>query len=259
MRRQPCFFSSLSTAPRFAIKAVNFSGLKHSFALPSPFFLTTFLAALLSYTMAISKLVNLLAVTTLAILALSTSPEPVSALSLDNHVRHVPRHHGSILRNKKRAPADSRRCRPRSGPGNTDSSPEPATSSTDSGPLSTFAPPADPISTPGPAASVDPGSNNGGNNDQQNDGNQQVTPPQEQPTPTPQAPPPFVPAPPPPSGGRGKAGLAWGIDDPFALSNMVSAKVSRYVAFSLSNVSLWLTLFSGFIHGLPILHGMQNL
>jgi hypothetical protein len=144
-----------------------------------------------------AKILNLVAISSLAILACSFGATPANALSVDttpNFARHFP-HHGAAL--KKRA--TSRRCKPRS------SSLAASSTKVSAAPSSTKA--ADPIATP----KADP----------------KPTSTKPKPTPTPQ------PAPPTNNGGGGgKAGLAWANGDDSSLKNFVSPKVRFIYSWS---------------------------
>ncbi|TFK76087.1 hypothetical protein BDN72DRAFT_831533 [Pluteus cervinus] len=156
--------------------------------------------------MAARKIVNLLAVTSLALLASTFSATPANALSLESHaVRHAHRSHANILLNKKRTSGNSGRCKIR-----------PSSS-----------PVASPAETSQGNQGGDNGQNSGGNNNN-NDGSATSPPP----PPPPSASPPPPPPPPPSGGGRGKAGLAWPQDDDNALRNMVGPKISTIYTWS---------------------------
>jgi hypothetical protein len=138
-----------------------------------------------------AKILNLVAISSLAILACSFGATPANALSIDttpNFARHFP-HHGAAL--KKRA--TSRRCKPRSSSLAGSSTKVSAAPSSTKAVVPTTTPKADPKPTSA------------------------------KPTPTP--------SPPPPSntgGGGGKAGLGWANGDDSSLKNFVSSKV-RYI------------------------------
>jgi hypothetical protein len=144
--------------------------------------------------MAGAKLLNLLAVSTLAILASSFGATPVTAVSVDT--AHIgARGHAHAALAKKRRSNTSKKCKPRSPP----ATPAPAPASSK--------PAQQPATTPKPS-----GNNNNNNGNTGNNNNN--TPP-----------------PPPPSnsgsnGGSGKVGLAWAVNDDKALANFKTDKVS---------------------------------
>lgn len=154
--------------------------------------------------MAPVKLLNLLAVTSLAILATSFGPSPVNALSVDsNHyARHPVRAHATIAKKKR---GTGKRCKDRPTSGTTQSN------GADNSPK------AEASSSPTPQP-------NGGNTGGSTGGNTgaQAPPPASSPPPSP------VPAPSPPSTGGGKAGLAWPNGDEPGLANFKTAK-TKYI------------------------------
>ncbi|KAG5637051.1 hypothetical protein H0H81_005963 [Sphagnurus paluster] len=151
--------------------------------------------------MAVTKLLNLLAVSSLAILACSYGATPVSALSIDNHhLARSPAHGHAALAKKRRA--SSKRCKPR------------PTSSLSSSAGTTTTPPATPPAPPkttppasssstkaAPAPTSSAGSGGGGGNSGSNSGS-------------------------------GKAGLGWPQDDDTALINFKTNQVTAYDLFS---------------------------
>ncbi|KAF4602241.1 hypothetical protein EYR40_005446 [Pleurotus pulmonarius] len=79
-----------------------------------------------------SKILNLLAISTLAILASSFGPASVTALSVDSHhlVRQVPHAHGAVAKRKRSV---NRRCKPRPTTSKASSVPTPAPATGDNG------------------------------------------------------------------------------------------------------------------------------
>ncbi|KAG6911674.1 hypothetical protein DXG01_007924 [Tephrocybe rancida] len=146
--------------------------------------------------MAVSKLLNLIALSSLAIIACSYGAAPVAALSLDNHhlAARSPSH--AILAKKKRSTV-SKRCKARPPPvpssvpvtvakPTTAKAPAPTTKSSTQAPATTPKPPSSP-----------PSSNNSGNN-----------------------------------GGSGKVGIAWPQDDDKALAFFKTSNVSPLYTWS---------------------------
>ncbi|KAH9482862.1 hypothetical protein JR316_0004962 [Psilocybe cubensis] len=145
-----------------------------------------------------SKLINLIALSSLVILACSLGPAPVNALSIDTSPNHHARHlgHHQLIAKKKRA--DSRRCKPR--PSSSLVKP----SSTKAAVPSSSVKPA--VVTPAPAPTT-----------------KAAAPPK-----TTQAP-----APPPPSTNAGaKVGIAWPMGDDPSLKNFKTNKVSFLYTWS---------------------------
>jgi len=141
--------------------------------------------------MAASKLLNLIAVSTLAILAASFGATPVNAVSVDT--AHIGRSHAHVALAKKRRSNNSKRCKPRPPP------------STPAGkPASTGKPaPAPTTSKAAPPATTSKASAGGNNNNSgsNNSGGAVHTG----------------------NPGKGKASLGWGINDPTALKNIANA------------------------------------
>lgn len=165
--------------------------------------------------MAATKLLNLIALSSLAILACSFGASPVNALSVDSqhHARSPVRGH-AILAKKKRA-STAKRCKPR--PVST------AVSSAVGKPTTTPAPPA-PKPTSSKAAApqtTKPADNGGGSSTPNNGGGNSGS-----------------------NGGAGKVGLAWAQNDDKALANFKTSKVSPYVP--LCNITEWHLLNSVF-------------
>lgn len=148
----------------------------------------SFLLPLRSGSPMAAKILNLVAISSLAILACSFGATPANALSIDttpNFARHFP-HHGAAL--KKRA--TSRRCKPRSSSLAGSSTKVSATPSSTKAVVPTTTPKADPKPT--------------------------STKPKATPTPAPVS---------NSGGGGGKAGLGWANGDDSSLKNFVSSKV----------------------------------
>ncbi|KAG6880286.1 hypothetical protein C0992_000063 [Termitomyces sp. T32_za158] len=155
--------------------------------------------------MAVSKFLNLLALSSIAILAFSNGAAPVAALSVDSHYLHArsPAAH-AVLAKKKRS-ANSKRCKPRPPPSAASSVAKPTTT-----PATTKA--AETTKAPAPQA------------------------------PAVQAPAPITtkaaasaPSPPPSSGnngGSGKVGIAWPQDDDKALAFFKSDQSTRLYTWS---------------------------
>ncbi|KAL6299131.1 glycosyl hydrolase catalytic core-domain-containing protein [Sparassis latifolia] len=139
-----------------------------------------------------NKILNLIAIASVAILACSFAATPVNALSTGGHhlARH-PSHDGLIKRNKNKK-RQSQRCQPR--PSSSDS---PTPSSTDVAPSSTYIPPPDTTWSPSPSPSPTPS-----------------------PTPTPS-----------PSG-SGKVGIAWPDSDDSTLSQFVTSSTKFFYNWS---------------------------
>ncbi|CAA7259519.1 unnamed protein product [Cyclocybe aegerita] len=148
-----------------------------------------------------AKLLNLIALSSLAILASSFGATPVNALSVDMSPNHAARHlgHHNLIAKKKRA--ESRRCKPRPSSSAVAASTTPAPST--SKPASTKA--AAPATTTTKAASNNNNNNNSGNN---NSGGGSS------------------------GGGGGKVGLAWPNGDANTLKNFKTAKVSAIYTWS---------------------------
>ncbi|KAF5388205.1 hypothetical protein D9615_000226 [Tricholomella constricta] len=157
------------------------------------------------HAMAVTKLLNLLAVSSLAILACSYGATPVSALSVDTHQfpRSPIRGH-AILAKKKRA-ANGKRCKPRpsSAPAPPASVPKPTT------PPPPPPPATKPASTKAPAPTAPSTGGGGGSSTPTNGGSNSGS-----------------------NGGVGKVGLAWPIDDDRALANFKTNKVSPVYTWS---------------------------
>ncbi|KAG5648664.1 hypothetical protein DXG03_000010 [Asterophora parasitica] len=168
--------------------------------------------------MAVTKLLNLLAVSSLAILACSYGATPVSALTVDTHqIRRSPLNgHGAIAAAKKKRASTGKRCRPRpttsaNVPPQSPPVAKPTTTAVATtspppppppqpAPTSTKAPPPAP-SPPAPSAPSNNGPTNGGGNNGSN-------------------------------GGPGKVGIAWPINDDKALANFKTSKVSPIYTWS---------------------------
>ncbi|TFK43346.1 glycosyl hydrolase catalytic core-domain-containing protein [Crucibulum laeve] len=153
--------------------------------------------------MAVAKLLNLFAVSSLAILACSFGSTPVNALSIEsNHhlARHAARGHGVIAAKKKRA-STSKRCKPRPSSSVVVATPPKTTSAASaSAPASTpkTTAPA-PATTSKAASSGNSGSNTGGNTN---------------------------------TNPGAKVGLAWPNGDDSSLRNFKTNKVSRIYSWS---------------------------
>ncbi|KXN86345.1 hypothetical protein AN958_10207 [Leucoagaricus sp. SymC.cos] len=150
--------------------------------------------------MAVVKLLNLLAISCLAVVA-SFGPAPVAALSVENtHYVRSNAHH--VVAAKKKRATSSKRCKPRStAPAHskpTTSSPAPKpTESSNSG--------------SGSGNSGNSGSNNnGGNSGSDNGGNSSSNN----------------------GDGSGKVGIAWALGNNPSLKNFKSWKVSKYYTWS---------------------------
>lgn len=164
-----------------------------------------------------SKFINLLAVSTLAILACSFGATPVNALSGESHnfVRHVARSHDHFVKKRKRG--DKGRCKVRPPTDNaspagasTNGSPAPADNSgKDYGNNNSGSPPqGNNAQTQTGNQNSNPGNNNSGNNNSGNNNSGSNNFPTN-------------------SGGSGKCGLAWPNGPDPALANFKSDKVSQ--------------------------------
>ncbi|RDB22777.1 Alkali-sensitive linkage protein 1 [Hypsizygus marmoreus] len=150
-----------------------------------------------------AKLLNLLAATSLAILACSFGAEPTNALSIDSHnlVGRSPiRAHSALA--KKRRGTNGKRCKPRPSSSSV-VKPAPATTLAPK-PTTTPAPnPTAVTSSKAPAPTTTKASGGGGDGTPNNGGGNSGS-----------------------NGGSGKVGLAWPIDDNKALANFKTNKVS---------------------------------
>ncbi|KAF8076205.1 glycosyl hydrolase catalytic core-domain-containing protein [Lyophyllum atratum] len=151
--------------------------------------------------MAVTKLLNLLAVSSLAILACSYGATPVTALTVDtHHVGRSPAHAHAGLAKKKRA-ANPKRCRPRVSSTVVKPTVAPTTAPA---PVTTKPATTKPATTKPPAPTTSsnppPPTNGGGNTGS--------------------------------DGGVGKVGLAWPQDDDKALANFKTGKVSPIYTWS---------------------------
>jgi len=156
-----------------------------------------------------SKLINLVALSSLVILACSFGATPVNALSLDVSPNHAARHlgHHQVIAKKKRA--ESRRCKPRP----SSSSAVPVSSAVKPS-SSSVKPVVIPTSSKAPVV-VQP----------------VKTTPKPTPTPTP------TPQPAPPASNSGsKVGLAWSDGSPSDLKNFKTNKVSAIYNWSPNKV-----------------------
>ncbi|KAF9469066.1 glycosyl hydrolase catalytic core-domain-containing protein [Collybia nuda] len=147
--------------------------------------------------MAPTKLLNLIAYSSLAILACSFGATPVNAVSVDtsHFVRHAGRGHAAVA--KKKRGASGKRCKPR--------------------PTSSLGQVTSANPTPSPPVST------------------KVTPPPQPTTVSTKAPAPSPPpSNPPPSsgGGNGKVGIAWALGEDPALKNFKTNKVSPIYTWS---------------------------
>jgi hypothetical protein len=165
------------------------------------------------------KLLNLLAISSLAILACSFGPTPVNALTVDSHhfARHLARGHDSVARKKR---DNSKRCKVRPSSSSSASAPAPTDSST-------------------PAA--DSGNSNTGNTNTGNNANTVTS---------------NSGAPPPPNVSGGKGGLAWANGDDPSLANFKSNRVTQLYTWSPDIGSLPAQL--GF-NGVPMLWGPDQI
>jgi len=158
--------------------------------------------------MAVTKLLNLLAVSSLAILACSYGATPVNALTVDTHfIARSPNRDHAVLAKKKRA-TNSKRCKPRPVSSSVVSSssivvkptvqPTPTPTQSPPKPATTKTPP--PATTPSTGGGSTTPSNGGGNSGS--------------------------------NGGIGKVGLGWPINDDNALANFKTNKVSPIYTWS---------------------------
>lgn len=155
--------------------------------------------------MAAAKLLNLIAVSTLAILAASFGATPVTAVSVDTV--HIGRSHAHAALAKKRRGNNSKRCKPR------------------------------PTSTPG-------NNNNNSNNNNNNNGGSKPTEAPKPPATTAKPAPPATtskssdgsnnntPPPPPGPDGHGKVGLGWAVNDDNALKHFKTGSVGAIMTWS---------------------------
>jgi hypothetical protein len=153
--------------------------------------------------MAPTKLLNLLAFSSLAIFACSFGATPVNAVSIDNtHIaRHAGRGHAAIA--KKKRGASGKRCKPR-----PTSSLGQVTSATPKPPVTSQAPV---TSKPAPKPTSISTSKT--------------------PAPSPPSPPPSSGGNSGSNGGSGKVGIAWALGEDASLKNFKTNKVSPYVTF----------------------------
>ncbi|KAF8665819.1 hypothetical protein AX16_000262 [Volvariella volvacea WC 439] len=173
--------------------------------------------------MAAFKILNLLAVSSLALIVCSFSAVPVTALSAENGhaVRHFRPH--EVMLKKKRDP-QSRRCRPRP----SSSAEVPTAQPTPEVPPPQPTPPPE-SNPPDNNNNNGGGSDNGGDNNNtggdSNTGGNNGDTGNDQPAPSP--------PPPPSSGNTGrKVGIAWPINDDVALSHMKTDKVGPVYTWS---------------------------
>ncbi|PPQ77341.1 hypothetical protein CVT25_010923 [Psilocybe cyanescens] len=145
-----------------------------------------------------SKLINLIALSSLVILACSFGPAPANALSIDTSPNHHARHlgHHQLLAKKKRA--DSRRCKPRPSSSAVVASTKSVAPTTSKLPV-VVTTPAVPTTTPKAVVPAAPKTT---------------------------AAPPVVNKPPPATNSGAKVGIAWPMGDDPSLKNFKTNKVS---------------------------------
>jgi hypothetical protein len=140
--------------------------------------------------MAATKLLNLIAVSTLAILAASFGATPVTAVSVDT--AHIGRSHAHVALAKKRRSNNSKRCKPRPPPSSSPAGKPATTAKPAPGTTTKAAPPAT-------TTKASTGGSNSGSNNNSGGGVNTGNP------------------------GKGKASLAWGVNDPTALKNFANS------------------------------------
>ncbi|KAF5364146.1 hypothetical protein D9756_000555 [Leucocoprinus leucothites] len=149
--------------------------------------------------MAVVKLLNLLAISCLAVIA-SLGPVPAAALSVDTHLPRHNLHHAIAA--KKRRGTSSKRCKPRA-------TPAPESTKTSSAPKPTK------TSNSGSSGSNNGNNGNGGDNGNDDDGDDNDNSGSNS-----------------GSGGSGKAGLAWPLGNDPSIKNFKSWKVNKYYTWS---------------------------
>ncbi|KAG6885348.1 hypothetical protein C0993_002824 [Termitomyces sp. T159_Od127] len=151
--------------------------------------------------MAVSKFLNLLALSSIAILAFSYGAAPVTALSVDTHHLHARSPAHAVLAKKKRS-TNSKRCKPRPPPSAASSVAKPTSTPVTPQAATTKAATTKAPSPPAPVATISTKAANSS------------------------------PSPAPNSGGGGKVGIAWPQDDDKALTYFKSDQSTRLYTWS---------------------------